>query len=167
MSDLKLTVDQLKNYLGTGLKCKVKHKTIGSMEVKNPMFTLDSINASFTRAQFWTFDSIFCDQFGFTGKGFQKNEFNPICYRLSDLDKFIPELGFVPLDEINNYAPLGKYFGFAIEKDSLGQIGYRTPESWLNPLIHIEFLNKLFQWHFWPFGDEYFEEGLIIDKLKT
>lgn len=24
---------------------------------------------------------------------------------------------------------------------------------------------KLFKWHFWPFGDEYFEQGLVIDKM--
>jgi hypothetical protein len=27
-------------------------------------------------------------------------------------------------------------------------------------------LQKLFQWHFWPFGEEYFEQRLVIDKLK-
>ncbi|WP_373399715.1 hypothetical protein V8V91_08660 [Algoriphagus halophilus] len=87
----------------------------------------------------------------------------PHCYRLSDLDKLIPELGLVP-------------------RERLGEILFnQNPESfdddlsasiWANlvmidPIENWPFIifSSLIEWHFWPFGEEYFEQGLVIDKL--
>lgn len=54
----------------------------------------------------------------------------------------------MPIEKIKEFSPVGKHFGFAIEIDNLDQVGYRTPESWLNPILHLNFLNKLYEWHF-------------------
>lgn len=156
-TDLKITIDQLKNYLGTGLKCKVKHRTIAKIDVRNPLFTLDSMRTA-SSAAVWTYDMTFLDQFGFVGKGFQLNEFKPVCYRLSDLDKHIPELGFVPIEMIRMQTDSNhfKYIERFIHDSEDGSFS----------LIPFWVATQLFQWHFWPFGDEYFEAGLVIDKLK-
>jgi hypothetical protein len=78
----------------------------------------------------------------------------PICYRLQDLDKFIEELGFVPAEKL--------YFGaWALRHRDL----MKDIHLYLDR-ISFEDSQKLFQWNFWVFDQSFFEEGLIIDKLK-
>ena len=128
-TDLKITIDQLKNYLGTGLE--VMRFSYGS--------------SSWNKYPLYTFHLDDTDE--------NENIYNvkPICYRLSGLDKFIPELGLVPLDNLSPYSRsvLNQYIGRqAIE------------------MFRFSDFQKLFQWHFWPFGEAYFEQGLVIDKMK-
>ena len=146
----KLKLEELKNYLGTGLEVvlgKTK-RDLTAVSLDSPYVFVTAWKGS-REKQMCGLESI-----------------KPIMYRLSDLDKMIPELGFVPIEELKQYAPLGRNFGFAFEKDDLGLIGYRTPESWLDPVLHLRLFEKLFEWHFWIFDQSYFDEGLIIDKLK-
>lgn len=133
MNDLKITIDQLKNYLGTGLKFQNYGEFEGIRE--------------------WIVDSaIFKSKNGSDIVPISK--VNPLCYRLSDLDKFIPELGFMPIEEIKKITKFSK----SDQVWLMNQNGFKT-----SLFLIIE---KLFQWHFWPFGEEYFERGLVIDKLK-
>lgn len=136
MSNKKLTIEQLKNYLGTGLEIMRpdgRTKLILKTVIDNLMvFEGDG----------WKYGDLI------------KNKL--ICYRLSDLDKFIPELGFVPFQELfKNH-----------ENMTRGRIKKAKEEILHIPYLSYERLQKLFQWHFWPFGDEYFEQGLVIDKLN-
>jgi len=128
-TNLKITIDQLKNYLSTGLKIMD-----GWGDVRNFKYThLDD-------------DGNHGEIFGI----------KPICYRLSDLDKFIPELGFVPIEELAN--GLGGIAEAAFNEVRLKRMSYDNMPYWA--------ISKIFKWHFWPFGDEYFDQGLVIDKLK-
>lgn len=144
---MKLTIEQLKNYLGTGLKCETGQKETWTIE------------------QYLTRNSV----------GFANDKINgikPICYRLSDLDKFIPELGFVPWERLNEmYANYEQ--GFKIDmthsdlnKESKWVFFQYHKDNWgCQSWVPFEIYSTIFQWHFWPFGDEYFEDGLVIDKL--
>ena len=125
MTELKITIDQLKNYLGTGLKIMD-----GWGDVRNFKYT-------------------HLDDDGNHGEIFGVK---PICYRLSDLDKFIPELGVVPIEEF-----LGDDVDLVLNAVQVNDLSY----------LPFNLISLLFQWHFWPFGDEYFEQGLVIDKLKS
>lgn len=132
MTDLKITIDQLKNYLGTGLKVRVLDNS--SWNVSNtslsPIHLADNCEIQFIQ-----------------------------CYRLSDLDKFIPELGFVPIEELGKRRSL----------DWSGEKNIKPIILLIRDMklkrIPFDMMEKLFQWHFWPFGDEYFDQGLVIDKL--
>jgi hypothetical protein len=127
MKDLKITIDQLKNYLGTGLKF-----TNGNEIVKMTAFNFhDCLITLF---------------------------FKPLCYRLSDLDKFIPELGFVPIEEIK------KSDFWCDAYDEWYECTY--PQEGIDQ-APFEVTQLLFQWHFWTFGSEYFNQGLVIDKLSV
>jgi hypothetical protein len=140
-TNLKITIDQLKNYFGTGLKFEDYYfgKLFeGEMDYHNfPNFIDNSITSKLK------------------------------LYSLSDLDKFIPDLGFVPIEELN------KIFGYELCRltkfISPVEIGWaidggaNTAITWSDMYPVIE---QLFKWHFWPFGEEYFEKGLVIDKLK-
>lgn len=152
-ADLKITVDQLKNYLGTGLKFHAMgmHEEEYAEPAIPQVFEMiglspDWIDGDSTHLQK---DFLIVDVF-------------PICYRLSDLDKFIPELGFVPLDEIRN---LNLGHCDWVSKDNTYWIARFGFDDWLNH-IPVGIINKLFQWHFWAFGEQYFTEGLVIDKMK-
>lgn len=140
MTELKITIDQLKNYLGTGLKVYIDE--FGEEEEGLVGIVGDEIQTNIDAAEI---DLV-----------------RPICHRLSDLDKFIPELGFVPLQEIWKLE-LGHKDWISKEREYL--IEKRGLNYWFN---HIPYgiIQKLFQWHFWPFGEEYFEAGLVIDKLS-
>src|SRR5690606_25172669 len=71
---------------------------------------------------------------------------------------------FIPIERLNEYHLAGQhYFGFKIEVDELGVIGYRTPESWLPLLNHFEVWQKLMSWHFWIYDHSYFEKNIILD----
>lgn len=149
----KLTIYQLKNYLGTGLK---SFATFSSIPLHREMDHLNMYSFIYndTRAKLMFF-------------------------RLSDLDKFIPELGFVPLDKIKEYWKAREVSESSIDLDCndltievlLRGCDYASErddsKTWIyfSHIFHI--YNLLFQWHFWVFDQSYFEKGLIIDKLKT
>ena len=141
MDNLKITIDQLKNYLGTGLKIEPDGKSAAEKNIlvglyQDPCLSVDAV-------YFGTID----------GQDIRTIDgMRPICHRLSDLDKFIPELGFVPLQKLTPYAKTRFEFVRDLNEDV---------RDWT-----FQDMQKLFQWHFWPFGEEYFEEGLVIDKLK-
>lgn len=143
MDKLKLTGEQLKNYLfagvilysptnalGSRIKIALEPRHIGKNGIENGL-----------------------------------EHYKPAFYRLSDLDKFIPELEFVPLDELyfeaGHSRPVKNERSFNLWKKSMVEevliLTHNEIQFWV--------LSKLFQWHFWPFGDEYFEQGLILDKL--
>jgi hypothetical protein len=84
-----------------------------------------------------------------------------LCYRLSDLDKFNPELGFIPIDKICNLN-LGHCDWLTKEREEL--INKYGHEYWLGH-IPYKIFKQLIEWHFWLFGEEYFTEGLVIDKI--
>lgn len=158
MGKLKLTIDQLKNYLGTGLKIEplIKHTSSGNL-------ILDEFGVNILYEYFI-------------------EDVVPHFYRLADLDKFIPELGFVPLDKLNNYRELstGKMTKSGWVNDTVGicdrniqcdlsVIGGGSWEGGIEDVETFQFFTlyqQLFEWHFWVFDQSYFESGLVIDKLK-
>lgn len=165
MSDLKITVNHLKNYLGTGLKLYVDQFSEGQEELMG--IINDEVQTNVDSADI---DLV-----------------RPIMYRLTDLDKFIPELGFVPLKRLVNDKPdqdsnieieFKKYGSKVLSHFNVyGWIDYDTEESRKEHLISVypygdqgmipfSLMKQLFSWHFWPFGEQYFHEGLVIDKLK-
>jgi len=131
-TDLKITIHQLKNYLGTGLMVFIDQDSVDQERLTGIFDEAEEVQTNVELAPF--------------------EDVRPICYRLSDLDKFIPELGFVPLNELTPYANTRFTFVRDIGEDL---------RDWT-----FQDMQKLFQWHFWPFGDQYFEAGLVIDKLK-
>jgi hypothetical protein len=138
----KLELAQLKNYLGTRLKIE-KSYTYRNGRTDIGVTSLDQATVMYLTMN-KSYDYI-----------------KPIMYRLSDLDKFIPELGFVPAERLY---PIDTDF----EKD-LGITSKDHLEMSLNYGINgftWDNIQKLFEWHFWVFDQSYFEEGLIIDKLK-
>lgn len=154
MNDLKITIDQLKNYLNTGLKMGMKDHKIDY--VGREIDTMIGLHQWDKSGQLWC---VLTEG----GSKPAPSQVQPICYRLSDLDKFIPELGFCPKDEF-----FIRYGGGVIEAGkSLWKETFTDNVRW-SPVDTISFgvVQLLFQWHFWPFGEEYFEKGLVIDKLK-
>lgn len=158
MTELKITIDQLKNYLGTGLKMGMKDHKIDY--VGREIDTMIGLHQWDKSGQLWC---IFTEG----GSKPAPSQVQPICYRLSDLDKFIPELEFVPIDELN------KDFGYdqvRLVKYSNSGVGWNIDSCFSNTAISwidmYPVIQKLFQWNFWPFGEEYFNEGLVVDKLK-
>jgi hypothetical protein len=149
MDNLKLTIDQLKNYLGTGLKVEITEYYSNSIIKSIDEFeSLSEDWVTFKSSPDWYLQS-------------EKNdtEVKLLCYRLSDLDKFIPEWGFVPIEWLED-----QYYTLSLHKDAK-ILMKKNGHKWIN---HMSFLliTHLFQWHFWPFGEEYFDHGLVIDKLK-
>jgi hypothetical protein len=178
MDNLKITIDQLKNYLGTELMVRTK-------DYKN-----DYVGKEFDKMiglhQWDKSGSLWCVLLEGGSKP-NPDSVQPLLHRLSDLDKFIPELGFVPLKRLVSDDPKIDdkieitYLKKRIEKLSsfevFGWIDFEGVGSSKEHLIsfypHINqkmtpfgFMNKLFTWHFWPFGEEYFDQGLVIDKMK-
>lgn len=172
----QLTVEQLKNYLGTGLQLDVE----GEIRSFYGLYQSNSITRVETENSYM-----------------ELSENKPICYRLSDLDKFIPKLGFVPLIELARIDSGLKDVDFGIDDEGncigrlnsgvvvvfeitdevpfvkeihnniFGQIsGDEWDDMYMASINPSQIREKLFQWHFWPFGEEYFEDGLVIDKLK-
>lgn len=133
----KLTIDQLKNYLGTGLKFR--------LDPNAPiLFELSGVNLGFNEV---TGDTDILQE------DFHINKITPLCYRLSDMDKFIPELGFVPAEKLFYGAWMIIFKEFIKKNNQLDRISYND-------------IQKLFEWNFWVFDQDYFEQGLVIDKLK-
>ncbi|WP_114752306.1 hypothetical protein [Pleomorphovibrio marinus] len=131
MSD-KITIHELKNYLGTGLKCKHPWENV-----------------------FWRLD-IGSSNDEVSIKTALWMQAKPLCYRLSDLDRFIPELGFVPIDEISEKMNINR--GWWRWKDVISD---NSKVSWLD----FRIVDQLFRWHFWPFDQSFFTKGLLIDKM--
>lgn len=198
MADLKITSEQLKNYLGTGLVVTMR-------SVADVNHGLDTLIGIYEERE--DGDEIFVRDYRNNPYEYKVRRAVPHCYRLSDLDKYIPELGLVPAKELaklitqagfdhekiesirqeNNtiiceykasshpsgLGPVVKpFFDIDIDEDfgfSLGVIRVQDGEStedysctgniWL-------MYQRLFEWHFWPFGEEYFNQGLVIDKRK-
>lgn len=163
MSDLKLTIDQLKNYLGTGLKFHYQGEYDDAIE-KPIEFDLHGISCNGWVEGFGKLKTM-SDQYHI-------DDMFLLCYRLSDLDKFIPELGFVPIVKLSGYPESMElvskgydqkkyYASFSIDSDII-RFGIASDYNSMSFYV----IQKLFQWHFWPFGEEYFEQGLVINKLK-
>lgn len=159
---MKITIDQLKNYLGAGLKIQITE-----YYPQSTITTIDSIDAmseeliSFKGSPDWYFETSENDI-----------DFKPICYRLSDLDKFIPELGFVPLQELYprwtwNKEKVAEQWYVELSKQGHLLMRAACHQNVHGPTLSYPELQKLFQWHFWPFGEEYFEAGLVIDKMLS
>lgn len=178
MSELKLTIDQLKNYLGTGLKCHAPSIDADYRRDANVPVEFEMIG-------------IVPDYLNIDCEALQIDvaieEIKTICYRLSDLDKHIPELGFVPLKRLVNDKPeIDDTIEIEFKERKIKSISSFEVTDWIDyesgesrrehiitfypygnqGMTPFDFMTKLFQWHFWPFGDEYFEAGLVIDKLK-
>lgn len=177
MSELKITIDQLKNYLGTGLKCQssndAEYRRNKDIPVEFEMYGLTDGYAMIDCSVLQT--------------DCEYEDLKPICYRLSDLDKFIPELGFVPFKRLLNNEPekddsieiefIEGRMPFQKRFRAFAWVDYPDGESrkehlsdfFLNGnhgMVPFSWMQQLFQWHFWTFGDEYFEAGLVIDKFK-
>ena len=130
---MKLTVDQLKNYLGTGLKIQHPYSDKFNFILSEEIFKGILVSVDYVLL----------------------HSAKPIMYRISDLDKEI---------EIN-----GDFFVPIIKLKSLYNFrrsDYHFLNQFKGATTTYRIMINLFQWHFWPFGDEYFNEGLIIDKLK-
>lgn len=153
---MKLTIEQLKNYLGTGLKI-------------NEIWI--TAYGGFDRQELDVTVLYHC----------RLDQIVPHCYRLSDLDKRIAELGFVPIEKLlqlihqtwyNSHLD-SRYSEIEIDSSEYYVKAYFKYMATLEINIRINdlenekwwIIQQLFQWHFWPFGDEYFEAGLVIDKL--
>ena len=161
MSDLKITIEHLKNYLGTGLKVYIDEFGEGLEELNGIIG--DEVNTNVDAAEIVLV--------------------RPVCYRMSDLDKFIPELGFVPIEELlkENYKEYdwfqksGKRYSEITTvqvpnyiKAFATNMATLEIEIWKNENKNFPFwiTQRLFSWYFWPFGERYFDEGLVIDKIK-
>lgn len=138
----------MKHYLETGLVCHA----MGELEEDYPEdipieFTLEGIYQDSYRDYFAQLEK----KDGDTEEAILEEVF-PLCYKLSDLDKFIPELGITPVDRL-------------IKNDwSAHQIMLVTQ----NAISHVCFdlVQQLIEWNFWVFDQDYFEKGLVIDKLS-
>ena len=144
MTESKITIDQLKNYLGTGLIVEVEYiyrnnkSTISVSGLNSPITLYLIMKESYEYVK-------------------------PICYRLSDLNKFIPELGFVPAEKLEIDSCEVQYCSATKEL----KLYMDTENEWVYPIdIYYNIFQKLFEWNFWVFDQEYFEQGLVIDKLK-
>ena len=155
----KLELSQLKNYLGTGLKIELLNDCHDEyLEFEDN----DAFETAFSKGSLWEFVgwsdiSIPLGEGEFDGvllkheSGFYTSDygnFKPQFFKLSNLDKFIPELGFVPLEELKIL--------------ELGTLPRSLDWKWL----YYHQFEQLCKWHFWVFDQSFFEEGLIIDKLK-
>lgn len=190
MDNLKITIDQLKNYLGTGLKFNADDYYSDEYETVLEVIELIGLNSfGFIEGRLPDFETVTED--------FELAKIKPHFYRLSDLDKFIPELGFVPLIELAKMDSTCKNVDFEINEfgicigrlnagvtvvfDIIDEIpfikeihnnifdqvsGNDFDDMSLSSVLPSEIRDKLFQWNFWPFGNEYFDQGLVIDKLK-
>ena len=157
MTDLKITIDQLKNYLGTGLKFQTsKHQfEYGKASL------IDLNGLSLNNDGSLNIEFLFDDDLFFSNR---MNKIFPVMYRLSDLNKEIEVDGerFVPMTKIENDFNIEDFtyeLEYLVRREDDGNVFIS-----LNKQMAI--MQKLFEWHFWLFGVEYFEQGLVIDKMK-
>gem|GEM_PF-2789882 len=148
MADLKITVEQLKNYLGTGLG--VYHC--------DKIHTLDGLYGT---------DLYICHRTkrgNFLPTSGPLDSMKPICYGVSDIDKEIEVNGkrFIPADIL---FPKSDYERDFDRKVAIGSLKLQSAIGCSCTFFSI--MQKLFEWHFWPFGEEYFHQGLVIDKLAS
>jgi hypothetical protein len=150
MDKPKISIEQIRNYLNTDLKITFEgdeheHDFVG-LDLSSDGVHLISPFGDFGRASL--------------------DKVRLICYRLSDLDKFIPELGFVPIRKLfpkwkwDEETESEKWF-----IDEGLQMVSATCQILKGPTLTFDRMQQLFQWHFWPFGEEGFEAGLVIDKM--
>jgi hypothetical protein len=164
MSEIKLTINQLKNYLGTGVKY------ISRIDERKDFYEFEDREGyedAFNSGSIWEFvgwtdieiplgDGELSGELLSHEKEFYRGNYRshkPMFFRLTDLDKFIPELGFVPLEELNR-------LDWSDVQLSLLKNGAYTHVS-------FDLMQKMFEWNFWVFDQKYFEQGLVIDKLKS
>ena len=154
----KLELNQLKNYLGNGVKSVLwfdGHKLERDLTLLNITTYIEG-----------------------------DTESRLLFYRLSDLDKMIPELGFVPIEELLRIKH-NKHDWFEKEGERYSSITVEQVPNfvrafatylatfeikiWKSEIESESFwvIQKLFEWNFWVFDQSYFDEGLIIDKLKN
>jgi hypothetical protein len=136
MEKKEITIEQLKNYLGYKIECLLDYQHQSYIDELTGIINSDELMFMVDEGDIHYISSV-----------------KPILYRLKDIDKFIPELGFVPINEL-------------IKQDwSDGQIALLKMGAYTHTAFGL--MEWIFKNHFWPFGDEYFEQGLIIDKLRT
>jgi hypothetical protein len=139
MKGPKLTVDQVKYYLGTGLR--VGHPWGGDKTWELHYDTeIDHDNRCSVNYVLTEHAKL-------------------ICYRLSDLDNFIPAMDFVPMDK------LSEEFDMNTVEHCLISANLNNPE-FITRIVSFQVMQKILSWHFWIFGDGYFEHGLVVDRLK-
>jgi hypothetical protein len=157
-----IKLEQIKHYLGTGLAFQLQN------DMHDEFYELedcDGFKKAFSKGSIWKMvGHIEIDIPAKEGKligtivqhksGIYTDTqigVKPLMYRLCDLDKFIPELGFVPVEELTTYA-----------QDRLGAMDYDDDlRDW-----PFQDLTKLFKWNFWVFDQSLFDQKIIIDKLK-
>jgi hypothetical protein len=194
MVDLKITTTQMKNYLDTGLYCLLDYGNESYLDELIGIHTDGDLLFSEDQGDTHTVDTV-----------------KPECYRMSDLDKFIPALGFVPAKELAKLITQSGWNSdkiqsirneddtitcvwpittlrhpasktsisyqnfFEIDTDSDFGFGIYYQNTTSNGVVEeIEsntgniwaMTQKLFEWHFWPFEEQYFTVGLVLDKLR-
>lgn len=123
----KITIDQVKNYLGTELECELDYgdesyvdKLVGIMDNGDLTFANDQGDTH-------TLDAV-----------------KPVCYRLADL---------------HNYMDLGGVMGLNSKFLQENILGFVTGN------MRYHYYERLWQHHFWTGPQEYFDQGLLIDKM--
>jgi hypothetical protein len=187
-----IKLEQIKHYLGTGLAFQLQN------DMHDEFYMLEDFDVfqkAFSKGSIWkmvgyTDIDIPAGEGDLIGTIVQHESgiytdtqigVKPLMYRLSDLGKFIPELGFVPIEEL-----LKIRHRQWLEKTRLSDlsISIKSVPNWIqayfkymatvevrvyiNQLEEEPFwvIQKLFEWNFWVFDQSLFDKGLIIDKLK-
>lgn len=134
---MKLTIEHLKGYLGTGFKVSIQSELYPNPEVIGIVMDVVYLN--------------------YHGSGLPMNidKIKPLLYPLSTLTEFRDDLGFVPMDnlfKIYNFS--GSYQD--MKNHIIDMLKTLICPQWI--------LNLLYEWHFDIHG--LIEKGLAIDKTK-
>jgi hypothetical protein len=121
MPELKITFDQLKLYLNTGLLIDTSYREL------LPLQSVTHIRA------------------------IEKGNGKPVCYRLAWLHYYIPE---------GSEKSLGDQFGWN------PLFSASNIQGLLSGNLRYHYYQELVKHHFWIFGDEYIDQGLVVDKNK-
>jgi len=130
----QLTIKHLGRRLAYGLKFKGEQGTM--------IYTLTNLDFKHNSK------NLYSDEFGNECVLFNTK---PVLRNLSDLTKEIEHNGekFVPIQRINeHHMPHAHYMGWALEADSLNQVGLRTPESWMPFIKYMPLFEFLLEHHF-------------------
>jgi len=162
---MKLTIEHLKGYLGTGLRILVV-KDFRGIDV-NRICELHTINIQGTLVGYPI------DQFGRKkGELSDLKNIKPLLYPLSTLTEFREDLGFVPIVEISGLRCLkgdisfgyeNKIFWVKIRLPKSNEFVCKTFPSDANSMEHW-IIQKLYEWHTDIHG--LIEQGLAIDKTN-